>query len=192
MRYRNLIAQRRYPGSAVPGRRVASRLFHPLTASLGSMANTDRGIRTPTSASPLAQHNQQTLQPLHQPQEHPLPRVPRQQPVDQPPRRSARSGTASRSPPRRTSRTPSADSDRFSARCFSACRGSSGSSNAAHAFRLHARLAITMYAQLLTRSSTGVASACTPALELRDQVLLVAPVVGQEHDLVGRRRRGRW
>src|SRR5512135_2006291 len=56
------------------------------------------------------------------------------------------------------------NSDRFSARCFSAHRGCSGTSNAAHAFRLHARPAITMYAQLLTRLSTGIANAFTPLL----------------------------
>src|SRR5512135_3378711 len=53
-------------------------------------------------------------------------------------------------------------SDRFSARCRSAHRGCSGTSSADHAFRLHARPAITMYAQLLTRPSTGIASAFTP------------------------------
>ena len=74
-------------------------------------------------------------------------------------------------------------------RCQRPC---SGSSSAAHAFRLQARHAITMYAQLLTRLSTGIASACTPPLQLRDQVLLVAAVVGQEDDLRRRRRRGRW
>src|ERR1700733_13681858 len=55
-------------------------------------------------------------------------------------------------------------SDRFSARCFSDQRPFSGTSNAAHAFRLHARLALTMYAQLLTRVSTGIDNAFTPAL----------------------------
>ena len=55
-------------------------------------------------------------------------------------------------------------SDRFSARCLSAHRGCSGTSYADHAFSVHARLAITMYAQLLTRSSTGIASAFTPLL----------------------------
>ena len=53
-------------------------------------------------------------------------------------------------------------SERFSARYFSAHRPRSGSTRALHAFRLHARDAITMYAQLLTRSSTGIASAFTP------------------------------
>src|SRR5262249_27110959 len=43
----------------------------------------------------------------------------------------------------------------FSARCSAACRGSSGTHSAAHAFRLQANEAITMYAQLLTRLSTG-------------------------------------
>src|SRR4051794_14523039 len=55
-------------------------------------------------------------------------------------------------------------SDRFSARYFSAHRPPSGRASALHAFRLHARLAITRYAQLLTRSSTGIASALTPPL----------------------------
>src|SRR3954464_3440135 len=55
-------------------------------------------------------------------------------------------------------------SDRFSARYFSAHRPDSGSTRALHAFRLHARLAITIYAQLLTRSSTGIAIALTPPL----------------------------
>src|SRR3954469_5289141 len=53
-------------------------------------------------------------------------------------------------------------SDRFSARYFSSHRPCSGSTRALHAFRLHARLAITMYAQLLTRSPTGIDIAFTP------------------------------
>src|SRR5438309_607808 len=53
-------------------------------------------------------------------------------------------------------------SDRFSARYFSPHRPPSGKTSALHALRLHARLAITMYAQLLTRSLTGIASAFTP------------------------------
>ena len=56
------------------------------------------------------------------------------------------------------------NSVRFWIRCSRACRGVSGTSNAAHAFRLQARLAMTMYAQLLTRLSTGVVRACTPPL----------------------------
>src|SRR5215218_8706273 len=53
-------------------------------------------------------------------------------------------------------------SDRFSARYFFAHRPCSGSTRALHAFRLHARPAITLYAQSLTRLSTGIASAFTP------------------------------
>ena len=45
---------------------------------------------------------------------------------------------------------------------------------------------MTMYAQLLTRSSTGVAQRVHAALELGDQVLLVAPAVGRQDDLIGR------
>src|SRR6516165_10093089 len=54
--------------------------------------------------------------------------------------------------------------DRFWALWAAACRGSIAIIKAIHAFRLHARLAITMYAQLLNRSFTGVASAWTPPL----------------------------
>src|SRR5512135_1366237 len=53
-------------------------------------------------------------------------------------------------------------SDRFAARCLAAHQGGSGRSNAAHAFRLQASEAFTMYAQLLTRSSTGIDNALTP------------------------------
>src|SRR5918998_3021024 len=53
-------------------------------------------------------------------------------------------------------------SERFSARYFSAHRPVSGSTRALHAFRLHASDAITIYAQLLTRSPTGIASAFPP------------------------------
>src|SRR3954453_297508 len=55
-------------------------------------------------------------------------------------------------------------SERFSARDFSDHRPSWGSTSALHAFRLHASDAITMYAQLLTRSPTGISSAFTPPL----------------------------
>src|SRR6516162_5108298 len=44
------------------------------------------------------------------------------------------------------------------------CRGATGTSKALQAFRLHANAPITMYAQLLTRSSTGVVNARTPLL----------------------------
>src|SRR3954469_5472789 len=53
-------------------------------------------------------------------------------------------------------------SDRFSARYFFAHRPPSGRTRALHAFRLHASEAITMYAQLPTRSPTGIANAFTP------------------------------
>src|SRR3954447_3577999 len=53
-------------------------------------------------------------------------------------------------------------SERFSARYFSAHRPCSGSTRALHAFRLQASEAITRYAQLLTRSPTGIANAFTP------------------------------
>ncbi len=55
------------------------------------------------------------------------------------------------------------NTQRFSARCFSTQRpGRSGNSNAHHAFRSQASAVMTMYAQLLTRLSTGARSARTP------------------------------
>ena len=60
--------------SVLPGLRVSTRLLHPLTASLRSMANTNRGIRTPTSGD---NPNTASRQPLYQPQEHSQPRGPR-------------------------------------------------------------------------------------------------------------------
>src|SRR5208282_1661437 len=53
---------------------------------------------------------------------------------------------------------------RFSAFWLSASGPVAGASNALQAFRLQATDAITMYAQLLTRVSTGVVSAWTPVL----------------------------
>ena len=53
---------------------------------------------------------------------------------------------------------------RFSALRFSFQRPVSGNNNAAHALRLQAKPAITMYAQLLWRLSTGAVSERTPLL----------------------------
>src|SRR3954449_3179101 len=62
---------------------VSTRLLHRLTASPGWKAHGDRGIRTPTSrVRPSTQPA--AVQPFHQSQEYPLPRVPRQQAIDQP------------------------------------------------------------------------------------------------------------
>src|SRR6202171_3104017 len=68
--------------TVAPGPLVSSRLLHRLTASLGSMANTDRGIRTPTSELPPPTQPANG-KPHHQTQEYPLPRGPRHQPIDQ-------------------------------------------------------------------------------------------------------------
>src|SRR5512142_1788666 len=73
-----------------PGRATVSRFQPARSGSLitppplvGSEPTRDRSIRTPTSR--MTPHSQpQRLQPLHQPQEHTLPRVPRQQPADDP------------------------------------------------------------------------------------------------------------
>src|SRR5580693_2696690 len=56
------------------------------------------------------------------------------------------------------------NSVRFSPSCFALCRGDTGTSKADQTFTLQAKLAITIYAQLLTRVSTGVVRAYTPLL----------------------------
>src|SRR5262249_11072942 len=56
------------------------------------------------------------------------------------------------------------NNDLFSASCLAVCRGVTGTSKALQAFRLQAREAMTIYAQLLTRLSTGVVKALTPLL----------------------------
>ena len=52
----------------------------------------------------------------------------------------------------------------FCIQCSRACRGVSGTYYSAHFFKFQARLSFIMYAQLLTRLSTGVFRACTPPL----------------------------
>src|SRR3954454_10176439 len=68
-------------GPVLPSR---NSLEHDTPAFFVSMAHRDRGIRTPTSIS-----NRSTLpapvKPLDQSEEDPLPWIPRQQPVNQPP-----------------------------------------------------------------------------------------------------------
>ena len=103
------------------------------------------------------------MKPLHEPEEHALPRVPRQQPVHDP-RDVFTTWQGIWIIATQNVLNSIRNSDRFSTRCFSAQRPASGSSKADHAFRLHARLAITMYAQLLIRSPTGIAIALTPPL----------------------------
>ena len=90
-----------------------------------------------------------------------MPRGPRHQPIDQPttaPNQLARHLDHRRAEGRELHSQPRA----CSARCFAACRGVTGTSKALHAFRLQATDAITMYAPLLIRVSTGVVSARTP------------------------------
>ena len=159
----NLIAYLLLPGGSWP--RFSARNFPPPspTPFLHSKAHADRGIRTPTSVD----HALSTAS----------------SPATAPPTagtplatgsttaagrstagRPARSGTASRSSPHGTSRTPSAAATASGPGVPRACRGSSGNSSAAHAFSVQANDAITMYAQLLTRLSTGAVKACTPPL----------------------------
>ena len=63
------------------------------------------------------------------------------------------------------------------------CRpGPSVGHSANHAFKFHASAVITMYAQLLSRLSTGAVQRAHAAFELGVQVLLVATLVRLEHD----------
>jgi hypothetical protein len=78
------------------------------------------------------------------------------------------------------------NSVRFSACCFSRGWPVSGNKSAAHAFRLQASEAIAIYAQLLSRLSTGAASErADAAFELLQQIFLIAAVVGRKVDLLG-------
>ena len=140
------------------------RLDHRRPPFLRSMAHTDRGIRTPTSV----------VHPSTQPALRAAARPAAGTPLATGSTTAAGRSTAA---PLRTIwhgiwmnaaqnvANSIRNSVRFSASCARrACRGATGTSNALHAFRLHASDAITMYAQLLTRSSTGAVSAWTPPL----------------------------
>ena len=134
------------------------------TPFLRSMAHADRGIRTPTSGSNRGLNTAgKHIQPPHQPEEHPLPRVPRQKPVDQAAARSAPVGTASGGTPRDRSQTPSANSVRFAPLVFDPVPRCHRDQRGLHDLRLHANDAITMYAQLLTRLTHGVPQRVGPA-----------------------------
>src|SRR5262245_17120612 len=71
------------PGEAPPRADCPSSPLPSPTPSLRSADRADRGIRTPTSSPPSSQPA--APEPLHQPQQRTLPRVPHQQPIDQPP-----------------------------------------------------------------------------------------------------------
>ena len=83
-------------------------------------------------------------------------------------------------------------SHNLSARYFSAQRPVSGKRRAAQAFRFQARLVMTMYAQLLSRLSTGAVQSVHAVLELLQQVFLMATIVGREDDFMSGRCSNRW
>src|SRR5271157_4257414 len=130
------------PDRDLPG--CPSTLFFAstLTPSDDLKANMDRGIRTPASGS-RGSAQPSPIEPLHEPQENTLPRVPGQNRY-----------TSRRLPwtiwqgiwiiAAENVRNSIPNRVFFSARCFWACRGVSGTSKAAQAFRLQARLAMTM------------------------------------------------
>ena len=160
----HIISRRTFydPEPSDPVLRFRSFLSHASLPSRRSAASRDRGIRTPTSvARPSAQPA--LVQPLDQSQEDALPRVPGQHPVDQ--SSSSPHDLTRHLDERRAVRRELHPQQRPSlGPCFASCRGDTGTSKAAQAFRLQAKLAITIYAQLLTKLSTGVVSACTPPL----------------------------
>ena len=132
--------------------------------SLGSMAHADRGIRTPTSGSISPQHSQQPCSRSTSRRNDPLPRVPRQQPVDQPP---ARPHDLARHLDHRRAERRELHPQQRPLLGLVLGRVPRRHRQQQRAPRLQApgqADAITMYAQLLTRSSTGVVSACTPLL----------------------------
>src|SRR5512142_2903213 len=90
--------------SRFPSARPRSLITSPPLVGSGPTRTGASGLRL----QGLPHSQPQRLQVLHQPQEHPLPRVPRQQSVDDP---ASRPDDLTRHPgstPRRTSRTPSA------------------------------------------------------------------------------------
>src|SRR5512140_2096898 len=129
------------------------------TPSGAGKAYTDRGIQTPAS-SWRDSVQPATIQPLHQPQKDTLPRISGQQAIHQ--TAATADDLAGNLNHCRTERLELHPQQR--SLLDPVLPGVPGTSNAAHAFRLQARLAMTMYAQLLTRLSTGVVRACTPPL----------------------------
>ena len=172
------------PGGLDPGQALPSFLLHPLSPLL---------VRRPTrigasgprlqggngSAQPAA------VQPLHQPQEDPLPWVPRQHSVDQPTSRphdlarhlNQRSAECREFHPQQRS------SLRFMFRRVSwrnrRQQGAPGLQAPSQTGHHHVR-------PVAYQCVYGRRQRVHPALELSDQVLLVAPVIGREHDIFGR------
>ena len=149
-------------GGLGPGQALPSFLLRSLSPLLVRRP-TRIGASGPRLQGCLVLAQPAALQPLNQPQEDSLPGVPGEQSVDQPASRPhdlarhldhRRAKRRKLHPQQRSllslvlGRVPRRD------RCQQALQ----------AFKLHDSEAITMYAQLLTRSSTGVVSAWTPLL----------------------------
>ena len=146
-------------------------MTHPL---LRSMMHRDRGIRTPTSV--LDRSTLPALvKPLDQSEEDPLPRIPRQQPINQPP--PTPHDLARHLDERRgVQRKSILSTVRFSASCLARCRGDTGTSRGCRPCgsgprsRHHVRpVADQVVHRRGQRANT--------ALQLGDQVFLVAAIV---------------
>ena len=151
------------PGRAPsPGRRSLGFSARRSTPSDAWKAYTDRGIRTPASTSPDSVQPA-TIEPLHQPQEDTLPRIPGQQAIHQ--TAAAADDLAGNLDHCRTERLELHPQQRsLLDPVLPGVPGRLGHQQRGPRLQLQARLAMTMYAQLLTRLSTGVVRACTPPL----------------------------
>ena len=148
------------------------------------MAYTDRGIRTPTSGTGhLAQPA--LVQPLDQSEEDSLPRVPGQQPVDQP--SSAPHDLAWHLDESRTERREFHPQElsflvlvfRLVPRRYRNQQGTPGLEAPGQRPHHHVR-------PVADQVVHGRRQCPNSALELSDQVFLVAAIVGREHNLFGR------
>ena len=150
------------------------------------MAHSDRGIRTPTSVARLSTLPA-LMQPLYQPEEYPLPRVPRQKPVDQlssGPHDLARHLDESRAVRRELH--PQELPLLFLVfglvpRRYWYQQGAPGLEAPCQRSHHHVR-------PVADQIVHGRRQRPNAALELGDQVFLVATIIGREHNLLGRHR----
>ena len=149
-------------GGRGPRHALPSVLLHPLSPLLVRRP-TRIGASGPRLQDCFALAQPAAVQPLNEPKEDSLPRVPGEQSVDQ---STSRSHDLARHLDHRREKRRELHPQQRSLLSLVLGRVPRRYryQKALQAFKLHASEAITMYAQLLTKSSTGVASACTPLL----------------------------
>ena len=131
-----------------------------------------------------------TVQPLHQSQEGPLPRVPRQQAVDQP--STAPHDLAGHPDRGRTERRELHPQQRSFLRLVLGRSRGAPVQQGTPSLQAPGQDWPSPYTPSCSPSRPPASQRVHAALELGEQVLLVAAVVGREHDLVGRWSRDRW